>query len=111
MKLWRCGVCGYIHDGDSPPERCPKCGAPKEKFSALDEAEANLVHRSRFTNDLHCKLISLMDEVRKIAEAGIEDDLDPPCVTLFKNALEQAVVIGQSSKAEIRGHMGKGKWG
>jgi hypothetical protein len=104
-------VCGYIHDGENPPEKCPKCGAPKEKFSALEEAEANLVHRSRFTNNLQCRLIALMDEVLKLAEAGIEDDLDPPCVSLFKYADEHARIIGQAAKAEIRGHMGKGKWG
>jgi len=27
MKRWRCGVCGYVHTGDSPPEKCPNCGA------------------------------------------------------------------------------------
>lgn len=32
MKKWRCTVCGYIHEGDEPPETCPQCGAPKEKF-------------------------------------------------------------------------------
>jgi rubrerythrin len=32
-KQWVCGVCGYVHEGDTPPEKCPQCGAPKEKFS------------------------------------------------------------------------------
>lgn len=32
MKKWRCSVCGYIHTGNEPPEKCPNCGAPKEKF-------------------------------------------------------------------------------
>jgi len=32
MKKWKCTVCGYIHTGDAPPEKCPVCGAPKEKF-------------------------------------------------------------------------------
>lgn len=32
MKSWRCSVCGYVHVGDMPPEKCPKCGAPREKF-------------------------------------------------------------------------------
>ncbi|MFA5772143.1 MAG: cupin domain-containing protein [Thermoplasmata archaeon] len=33
VKRWRCSVCGYIHEGDSPPpDKCPNCGAPKEKF-------------------------------------------------------------------------------
>lgn len=36
-KRWRCTVCGYIHNGDEPPERCPNCGAPKEKFVPLEE--------------------------------------------------------------------------
>lgn len=32
MKKWKCTVCGYIHEGPEPPEVCPVCGAPKEKF-------------------------------------------------------------------------------
>jgi rubrerythrin len=35
MKKWKCGVCGYIHQGDEPPDHCPICGAPKEKFIEL----------------------------------------------------------------------------
>ncbi len=30
-----CMVCGYIADGQ-PPEVCPVCNAPKEKFQAFD---------------------------------------------------------------------------
>lgn len=32
MKHFRCSVCGYVHIGDNPPEVCPNCNAPKEKF-------------------------------------------------------------------------------
>ncbi|MGB4337257.1 MAG: rubredoxin [Bacillota bacterium] len=111
MKLFRCGVCGYVHDGDEAPDKCPKCGAPKDKFTVIDDSESELIKRSRFTNDLHCKLITLMGEVIELAEAGLEDALDPPCVALFKYAKEQAWIIRQASRAEIRGHMNKGKWG
>lgn len=31
-KKWVCPVCGYIHYGDNPPEKCPLCGVPKELF-------------------------------------------------------------------------------
>jgi rubrerythrin len=35
-----CTVCGYIHEGEEAPEKCPICGAPKEKFNVLnDEAD------------------------------------------------------------------------
>ena len=27
-----CSVCGYVHEGNEAPERCPQCRAPKEKF-------------------------------------------------------------------------------
>ena len=35
-----CSVCGYIHEGEEAPEKCPLCKAPKEKFNVLnDEAD------------------------------------------------------------------------
>ena len=41
MKKWQCSVCGYIHEGDEAPDRCPMCGAPKEKFVLLAADENN----------------------------------------------------------------------
>jgi rubrerythrin len=38
MKKWVCEICGYVHEGDSPPDICPTCKAPKEKFSLVDES-------------------------------------------------------------------------
>ena len=32
MAKWVCSVCGYVHEGDQPPEACPVCKAPAEKF-------------------------------------------------------------------------------
>ena len=29
---WVCEVCGYIHHGDTPPEKCPLCGVPADRF-------------------------------------------------------------------------------
>ena len=34
---WVCSVCGYVHEGDQPPERCPVCKVPAEKFNKMDE--------------------------------------------------------------------------
>ncbi|MBO4336725.1 MAG: NADH peroxidase [Lachnospiraceae bacterium] len=30
---WVCAVCGYVHEGDTAPEKCPVCNAPAEKFN------------------------------------------------------------------------------
>lgn len=32
MAKWVCSVCGYVHEGDTPPEACPQCKAPASKF-------------------------------------------------------------------------------
>ena len=29
---WVCSICGYVYDGDEPPENCPRCGAPRVEF-------------------------------------------------------------------------------
>ena len=39
MKKWICPVCGYIHEGDTPPEKCPQCKVPGSKFSEVKEEE------------------------------------------------------------------------
>ena len=38
-KKWICTVCGYVHEGDTPPEKCPQCKQPAEKFKELNEDE------------------------------------------------------------------------
>jgi len=32
---WMCKICGYVHEGDQPPEECPVCKAPGSKFEKL----------------------------------------------------------------------------
>lgn len=110
MKLWKCAVCGYIHEGEDAPEKCPKCGAPREKFSALTSEQAEKIYISDRTNDIHAEIMALAMHIAELCEEGIEIDLDPPCVALFENARDEAWVIKQRSKAEIESHMGKGKW-
>ena len=36
MKKFVCTVCGYVHEGDAAPEKCPVCGAPASKFKEQD---------------------------------------------------------------------------
>jgi len=36
---WRCLICGYIHDGEKPPVRCPVCGAPAKMFELLADPD------------------------------------------------------------------------
>lgn len=40
MKKFVCTVCGYVHEGDNPPEFCPQCHAPASKFKEQSEGMA-----------------------------------------------------------------------
>ena len=33
---WKCGVCGYVHEGTEPLGKCPCCLHPKEYFEPAD---------------------------------------------------------------------------
>ncbi len=37
MYKWVCLVCGYVHEGDEPPEVCPVCKVPSDQFKKADE--------------------------------------------------------------------------
>ncbi|QEK18946.1 Rubrerythrin [[Clostridium] hylemonae DSM 15053] len=37
MAKFKCTVCGYIHEGDNPPEVCPICKVGADKFVRLEE--------------------------------------------------------------------------
>ncbi|MBQ3583862.1 MAG: NADH peroxidase [Lachnospiraceae bacterium] len=37
MAKYVCPICGYVHEGDQPPEKCPQCNVPGEKFVIQSE--------------------------------------------------------------------------
>jgi rubredoxin len=111
MKMWRCTVCGLVFEGEEPPQVCPKCGVPAEKFELISDDQAKIIVRARKTNQLHSDLLAAVAKVEAIANAGIEDNLDPPCVKVFTTAKEAARLVRQFGVAEIQVHVNKGKWG
>ena len=56
MRKWQCTVCGYIHTGDEPPDNCPNCGSPKEKFVEVEDS-FEMIHMN------HAQKLSYGDEV------------------------------------------------
>ena len=39
MAKFVCSVCGYVHEGDSAPEKCPVCKVPASKFNEVKDEE------------------------------------------------------------------------
>ena len=109
-KLFKCEVCGQILEEGQLEETCPKCGAHREKFIEMSEEDAAKSLRSEKSNDLHARLIDLSNKLETLADAGIDDNLDPSCVKIFKRAKAHANILRRLAKAEIAGHIAKGKW-
>jgi len=54
-KKFICTICGYTHIGNEPPEICPQCKQPKEKFNevvATDKLEWADEHRIGTAKDV-----------------------------------------------------------
>lgn len=111
QKMWKCGNCGYVYDGNSPPMKCPKCGAPKEQFKEIEEGAAKLIEKSRLTNEMHIAISGVYKKVQKWANVIKEENLDGPCVALADRVLKDTHETIQAIKAELETHMKKGKWG
>ena len=47
MAKYVCPVCGYIHEGDNPPEECPICHVSGDKFKKV-EGEIGLAAEHEF---------------------------------------------------------------
>jgi hypothetical protein len=48
--------------------------------------------------------------IEELAEEGEEIGLDPNCVAVFEKAQNKAWELKQLCKAELAGHVAKGKW-
>ena len=43
MSKWVCPVCGYVYEGENPPEFCPQCKVPGSRFTKQEPAAGKMV--------------------------------------------------------------------
>ena len=77
MKKWVCPVCGYVHEGDTPPEKCPVCKVPGSKFTLQAEelswAAEHVVGVGKVFGD------DVPQEVREEIIAGLRSNFEGEC--------------------------------
>lgn len=88
MTKWVCGICGYVHEGENAPDRCPQCNSPAEKFAPA-KADGNLVWA-----DEH--------------KVGIAKDIDPEVIIALRanftgECTEVGMYLAMSRVAEREG--------
>jgi rubredoxin len=110
MKMWRCEVCGYLHEGEEPPDFCPKCGAPKEKFELLDDEEAQLMRDAALTKQKYAGIYARLEEIIRLAREGIDLDLDEGCTAIFKQTRDDVAGLSKKIKTALSGHAHECIW-
>lgn len=74
MEKFICTICGYVHEGEAAPEKCPQCNAPASKF-VVQSAEG----------------LAWADEHR----IGVAKDVDPEIVEgLRQNFMGECTEVG-----------------
>lgn len=76
---WICTVCKYVHEGDEPPDRCPVCNVPKEKFEPFKE-DAPSASSTKETDDASPdKRTWLCTVCKYVHEGNAPPDICPVC--------------------------------
>jgi rubrerythrin len=89
MKKWVCAVCGYVYEGFGPPEKCPQCSSPSEKF----------------TEQVESGTLAWADEHR----IGVAKDVDPEVVeglraNFMGECTEVGMYLAMSRQADREGY-------
>lgn len=96
MKQWKCTVCGYIHEGDEPPEKCPVCGADRSKFVALDPAETNAKkddRKERGGENMASKPAASVSKYNRLFDFMVKHHFHPVSVHVPNGVLPASVVF------------------
>jgi rubredoxin/uncharacterized membrane protein len=78
MKKWQCTVCGYIHEGEEPPEECPVCGADKSKFVLLQEKPTGTIPKEPDPADSQIMPDKPVSKWRCTVCGYIHEGIEPP---------------------------------
>lgn len=47
MAKYKCQICGYVHEGDKAPEKCPVCQQPASSFIELPDENAPVAPKKK----------------------------------------------------------------
>lgn len=92
MRKWECTVCGYVHEGNEPPDECPVCSADKSMFVEIIE-EDNSDQLSKPAAQANTKLSLLATIYTKASELILQHHLHPIAVHTPNGIVPMAVLF------------------
>ena len=89
MKKFTCTICGYVHEGEAPPEFCPHCKAPAAQFVEVSDTAG----------------LAWADEHR----VGVAKDIDPEIIEGLRmnftgECTEVGMYLAMSRQADREGY-------
>ena len=100
MKKFICPVCGYVHEGNEPPEKCPLCGVPGSKFKVEEAAEMSWASEH---------VLGIAKDVDPEILAGLRSNFEGECSEVGMY-LAMARVAYREGYAEIGAYYEKAAW-
>ncbi len=84
-----CPVCGYVYEGDNPPEKCPVCNLPGDKFKVMDESKVSWACE-------HVIGVGAKDKVDERVYEGLKSNFEGECceVGMYLAMSRQAIREG-----------------
>ena len=84
---WVCPVCGYVHEGPEPPEKCPVCKVPGSKFI---KQEGEMTWAAEH-------VIGIAKDVPEEIKAGLRSNFEGECC-------EVGMYLAMSRQADREGY-------
>ena len=102
MKRWRCTVCGYVHQGNRPPTKCPQCGADENRFVLMEPLPPELERlvRAAFAGESKASVRN-----QAFARQAAKEDL-PQVAALFRAVAEAEAVHAKEMLNYLEGVVG-----
>ena len=100
MKKFICPVCGYVHEGNEPPEKCPLCGVPGSKFKVEESSEMTWASEH---------VLGIAKDVDPEILAGLRSNFEGECSEVGMY-LAMARVAYREGYAEIGAYYEKAAW-
>ncbi|HBF86077.1 MAG TPA: reverse rubrerythrin, partial [Clostridiales bacterium] len=99
MKKFVCPICGYVHEGDESPEKCPICKCPGEKFTVQSEETSWAAEH----------VVGVAKDVDEEIKTGLKMDFNGECgeVGMY---LAMARVAYREGYAEVGAYFEKAAW-
>lgn len=110
MKRFVCTVCGYVHEGENPPEECPVCHQPSAKFR--EEAGTGALEEKKQPEKKSVQTDEL-EKQEKVCDVNL--DYDPQFYRLdesnrYMEEIHQMAVSGRSVSSSMATKMKMPDW-